>query len=120
MVEIMYNYPKAKTVSQGVEVAVQILETFTRQKSQACQPLVGNYLFLLLYSYVKVLSREKCLASTFVYQSQLFLIVNYISDCLISSVPNPDPWIRTLDLRIRILLFPSVTSKMPTKNNFLF
>jgi hypothetical protein len=59
MVEIMYNYPKAKTVSQGVEVAVQILETFTRQKSQAFQPLVGNYLFLPLYPYVKkVLSRE--------------------------------------------------------------
>jgi hypothetical protein len=29
-----YNYPKAKTVSQGVEVAVQILETFTLQKAR--------------------------------------------------------------------------------------
>jgi hypothetical protein len=28
----MYNYPKAKTVSQGVEVAVQILETFYQAK----------------------------------------------------------------------------------------
>jgi hypothetical protein len=54
----MYNYPKAKAVSQGVEMAVQILETFTRQKSQACQPLVCNYLFLPLYPYLKVLSRE--------------------------------------------------------------
>ncbi len=72
MVEIMYNYPKAKTVSQGVEVAVQILETFTRQKSQAFQPLVGNYLFLPLYPYLKVLSRENTflplhLAVTVVY-----------------------------------------------------
>ncbi len=35
---------------------------------------------------------------------------------------DPDPRIRSTDIRIgiRILLFSSVTFKMPTKNNFLF
>ncbi len=76
----MYNYPKAKTVSQAVEVAVQILETFTRQKSQAFQPLVGNYLFLPLYPYLKGLSRENTflplqLAVTVIYYCQLHFLV---------------------------------------------
>jgi hypothetical protein len=31
---------------------------------------------------------------------------------------DPDPRIRTADLRIRILLFSSVADKMPTKNKF--
>ena len=31
---------------------------------------------------------------------------------------DPYPWIRTTDLRIRILLFSSVADKMPTKNYF--
>jgi hypothetical protein len=39
-----------------------------------------------------------------------FLPVFQIRDILVR--------IHTLDLRIRILLFSSVTSKMPTKNNF--
>jgi hypothetical protein len=32
---------------------------------------------------------------------------------------NPDPWIRTTDLWIRILLFSSEADKMPTKNELL-
>jgi hypothetical protein len=52
-----------------------------------------------------------------VSKSEKYVTVFLFRDIL---VRDPDLWIRTLDFRIRILLFSQVTSKMPTKNKFFF
>jgi hypothetical protein len=68
-------------------------------------------------------SRSGMLASTTFGAGTSTIEQNYVEQCcgLVEpwhSGPDPDPRIRTTDLRIRILLFSSVAFKMPTKNKF--